>query len=180
MAPLTDNFLGYFVDTLFRPTDTGTVAAAGQNDASAIGQATRILITSSASGQVSADDKTYLTRLVASRTGLSETDAKTRVDTVLANLEAARNKAKATADTVRKASASFALLGALSLVIGAFIASVAAAVGGMQRDEEEALFARSNDVQHPESSTVTSTPDITAAKSSSRAWVWSAELGRDH
>ncbi|TGQ63462.1 MAG: hypothetical protein E5V49_12635 [Mesorhizobium sp.] len=145
-GPSTDNFLGYFVDTLFRPADAATMAAPGQNDAAATGQATRILIASAANGEVSADDKTYLARLVASRTGLSEADTKTRVDTVLANVDAAKNKAKAAAEAARKASATFALLGALSLVIGAFIASVAAAVGGTQRDEEEALFAR-NDVE---------------------------------
>lgn len=140
-GPSTDNSLGYFVDTLFRPAETGTVAATGQNDATATGQATRILIASAASGQVSAEDKAYLARLVASRTGLSETDAKTRVDAVLANIEDAKNKAKALADTARKASATFALLGALSLVVGAFIASAAAALGGKQRDEEETLLA---------------------------------------
>ncbi|CCV05694.1 conserved membrane hypothetical protein [Mesorhizobium metallidurans STM 2683] len=144
-ATSTDNFFGYFVDTLFRPTDSGTVAANGQNDA-ATGQATRILIASAANGEVSADDKTYLVRMVASRTGLSEADAKTRVDTVLANVDAAKNKAKSAADTARKASASFALLGALALIIGAFIASAAAALGGSQRDEEGSLVAQ-NDVQ---------------------------------
>ena len=40
----------------------------------------------------------------------------------------------------RQAAAAFALFGALSLVIGAFIACAAAALGGHQRDEEEALF----------------------------------------
>ncbi|RWM70083.1 MAG: hypothetical protein EOR81_32595, partial [Mesorhizobium sp.] len=37
----------------------------------------------------------------------------------------------------RKAGATFALDGALSLIIGAFIASAAAALGGKQRDDEE-------------------------------------------
>ena len=59
---------------------------------------------------------------------------------MLAKAEDARTKAQQAADTARKASATFALIGALSLVIGAFIASVAATLGGMQRDEDEAVF----------------------------------------
>jgi hypothetical protein len=138
-----NNSMGYFVDILFRPADTGTVAAAGQNDAGATAQATRILLVSAAAeSEVSADDKAYLTKLVAARTGLSEGDAAKRVDTVIAGVDDAKNKAKAAADRARKASATFALVGALSMIVGAFIASVAAALGGKQRDEDEALFVR--------------------------------------
>ncbi|AZO08596.1 MULTISPECIES: hypothetical protein [unclassified Mesorhizobium] len=137
-----DNGMGYFVDTLFRPADAGTVASAGQNDAGATAQASRILVASAARGEVTADDKAYLAKLVAARTGLSEADAAKRVDTVIANVEDAKNKAKAAADTARKASATFAFVGALSMIVGAFIASVAAALGGKQRDEDEALFVR--------------------------------------
>ncbi|MDX8452847.1 hypothetical protein RFM98_08770 [Mesorhizobium sp. VK9D] len=137
-----NNSLGYFVDQLFRPADSGAVAPAGQNDAGTTAQATRILVASAAKGEVSADDKAYLAKLVASRTGLSQADAGKRVDTVLAGIEDAKNKAKAAADTARKASATFALVGALSMIVGAFIASVAGALGGRQRDEDEALFVR--------------------------------------
>jgi hypothetical protein len=131
----------YFVDSLFRPKDQGRLAAPGaEGDAAAVAQASRILVASAAAGEVSEEDKTYLSQLVAARTGLSEAEAKTRVETVLAKAEQAKITAKKAADTARKASASFALIGALSLVIGAFIASAAAAFGGNQRDEDEALF----------------------------------------
>ncbi|MBZ9998100.1 hypothetical protein [Mesorhizobium sp. BH1-1-4] len=136
-----DNATSYLVDSLFRPADPSKLAAANPNDeAAAAGQASRILIAGAVAGEVSAEDKTYLAQLVAARTGLSEADAKTRVDAVLAKAQDAKVKAKQAADTARKASATFALLGALSLVIGAFIASAAAALGGRQRDEEEAVF----------------------------------------
>ncbi|TGQ81486.1 hypothetical protein EN850_11770 [Mesorhizobium sp. M8A.F.Ca.ET.207.01.1.1] len=136
-----DNATSYLVDSLFRPADPAKLAAANPGDeAAAAGQASRILIAGSVAGEVSAEDKTYLAQLVAARTGLSEADAKTRVDAVLAKAQDAKVKAKQAADTARKASATFALLGALSLVIGAFIASAAAALGGRQRDEEEAVF----------------------------------------
>ncbi|TIT64919.1 MAG: hypothetical protein E5W90_19125 [Mesorhizobium sp.] len=136
-----DNATSYLVDSLFRPADPAKLAAANPGDeAAAAGQASRILIAGAVAGEVSAEDKTYLAQLVAARTGLSEADAKTRVDAVLAKAQDANVKAKQAADTARKASATFALLGALSLVIGAFIASAAAALGGRQRDEEEAVF----------------------------------------
>lgn len=140
----TDNATSYLVDSLFRPADPSKLATAGPDgDAAAAGQASRILIASAAAGEISADDKAYLSQLVAARTGLSEADAKARVDALVAKVEDTKVKAKQAADTARKASATFALLGALSLVIGAFIASAAAALGGRQRDDEEALFITS-------------------------------------
>jgi hypothetical protein len=136
-----DNATSYLVDSLFRPADASKLAAADpDSDAAAVGQASRILIASAAAGEISADDKTYLSQLVAARTGISEADAKARVDALVAKVEDAKVKAKQAADTARKGSATFALLGALSLVIGAFIASAAAALGGRQRDDEEAVF----------------------------------------
>lgn len=140
----TDNATSYLVDSLFRPADPSKLAAANPDgDAAAVGQASRILIASAAAGEISADDKTYLSQLVTARTGLSEADAKARVDALVAKVEDTKVKAKQAADTARKASATFALLGALSLVIGAFIAGAAAALGGRQRDDEEALFITS-------------------------------------
>ena len=138
----TSNATLYFVDALFRPSDPARLAApvTEADTAAAAAQASRILVASAASGGVSPEDKTYLGQLVAARTGLSEADANARVDAVLAQVESAKAKAKEAADKARKAAAAFALFGALSLVIGAFIACAAAAFGGHQRDEEEALF----------------------------------------
>ncbi|MBW8909442.1 MAG: hypothetical protein JF620_10575 [Mesorhizobium sp.] len=137
----TSNATSYLVDSLFRPADPTKVAATGSDgDAAAVGQATRILIAGASAGEISADDKAYLSQLVAARTGLSAADAKARVDAMVAKIEDAKVKAKQAADTARKGSATFALLGALSLVIGAFIASAAAALGGRQRDDEETAY----------------------------------------
>ena len=141
-SPATvDNATSYLVDSLFRPADASKLAAANpESDAAATAQATRILIASATAGEVSPDDKAYLSQLVAARTGLSEADAKTRVDALLAKAQDAKTKAQQAADKARKASATFALLGALSLIIGAFIAGAAAALGGRQRDEEETAY----------------------------------------
>jgi hypothetical protein len=134
----------YFVDSLFRPADPARLAAPGaEGNAAAAAEASRILAASAAAGQMSDEDKTYLAQLVAARTGLSEADARKRVDTVLAKAEDAKNKAQQAADAARKAGATFSLIAALSLVIGAFISAAAAALGGSQRDEEEAVFVSS-------------------------------------
>ncbi|RWP86384.1 MAG: hypothetical protein EOR11_16315 [Mesorhizobium sp.] len=143
-TPSVDNATSYLVDSLFRPADPSKLAAANpDSDAAAAGQASRILIAGAVAGEVSAEDKTYLSQLVAARTGLSEADAKARVDAIIARAQDAKVKAQEAADTARKAGATFALLGALSLAIGAFIASAAAALGGRQRDDEEAVFLTS-------------------------------------
>jgi len=130
----------YFVDALFRPANPQP-GAAPADAAAAAAEASRILANAALSGEMPAEDRAYLERLVAARAGLSEADAKARVDQVLGQIEAAKTKAKEVADAARKAGVTAALLGALSLVIGAFIASVAAAFGGHQRDDET-LYAR--------------------------------------
>lgn len=128
--------MSYFVDSLFRPNDLTRLAAPGaEGDATAAAQASRILVASAAAGEMSPADRTYLGQLVATRTGLSEADATARVNTVLAQVNEAKTKAQEAADAARKAGIAFALMAALSLVIGAFIASAAAALGGRLRDE---------------------------------------------
>jgi hypothetical protein len=120
----------YDVDTLFRSSrpDTGTV-----DDAR--GQAGRILTTGMVGGAIPADDAAYLAQLVVAHTGISLGEAQQRVETV-ANREAdAAAKAKQAADAARKAASAFAIFTALSMIIGALIASVAAALGGQLRDE---------------------------------------------
>jgi hypothetical protein len=138
----TNEATSYFVDTLFRPSDPARLAPGTESNGSATAEASRILLMSATAGEVSADDRVYLGQLVAARAGLSEADARARVDTVLTRVEQAKVQAQETADAARKAGATFALVSALSLVIGAFIASAAALLGGRQRDEEEDLLVQ--------------------------------------
>ena len=121
----------YDVDSLFR-SDRPDPAASPQNTTA---QVTRILASGIANGEVPAADRTYLVQLVAARTGISQADAEKRVDDVIAREKAAEVKAKQAADAARKAAAQFAIFAALSMLIGAFIASAAAAYGGSVRDE---------------------------------------------
>jgi hypothetical protein len=79
-------------------------------------------------GSVPDADRTYLAQLVANKAGVPLPDAQQRVNDLIA-------KAKENAEAARKAAAQTALYAALSLLVGAFIACVAAALGGRLRDE---------------------------------------------
>jgi hypothetical protein len=130
---------GYYVDTLFR-SDTPPTTAAGAGEATAQdmrGEASRILGRALVDGQLVEGDRTRLAQLIAARTGMSQADAEKRVDEVMAQAKAAADQARAAADEARKAAAKAALFGFLSLAIGAFIASAAAAYGGRLRDDAE-------------------------------------------
>ncbi|MBY3220024.1 hypothetical protein [Rhizobium laguerreae] len=137
-ASTADLPAAYFTDALLRPEQAR--AGATSDDTAATAEVSRILLNGAAAGQIPDDDKAYLATIVSARTGLSEADARTRVDTVLKRIDDAKVAAQKAADEARKAASTTALLGALSLLIGAFIAAAAAAFGGSQRDEEEDLL----------------------------------------
>jgi len=122
----------YFVDQLFRSGSNGSGNAQSGQDPRA--EATRILAMGIQNGSVSDGDKTYLAQLVAARTGISQDDASKRVDALIAQEQAAQQKAKAAADQARKAAASLSFYTFFSMLIGAFIASAAGALGGRSRD----------------------------------------------
>ncbi len=130
----------YYVDELFRQDapatpDSGSAAmVTGLNDQQVHAQATTILARGAVNGGVSAADNAYLVQLVSGRTGLSPADAQTRVNTVLAQEQADETKAKQAADAARAATAKAAIFTFISLLIGAFIASVGGAIGGRLRD----------------------------------------------
>ncbi|WP_037084680.1 membrane protein [Neorhizobium vignae] len=134
----TDMATSYFTDALLRPQQA---QARAQNDnTAATAEVSRILLNGALQGGVPEDDKAYLSTIVASRTGLSPQDARARVDAVLKRIEDAKVAAQQAADEARKAAATTALVGSLSLLVGAFISCAAAALGGRQRDEEEDLL----------------------------------------
>ncbi|MDQ7247300.1 hypothetical protein [Dongia sedimenti] len=84
------------------------------------------------------EDKTYIAQLIAQRTGLSQQEAEKRVDDTIAKAKAtmdeAATKAKQAADAARKAGAGLALWSFIAMLIGAFVASYAATIGGRHRD----------------------------------------------
>jgi hypothetical protein len=88
----------------------------------------RIFAHAVTTGDLAANDRAYLAELIATRTGISQEEAGQRVDAAQAQIKAAEVKAKAAADAARKAAAEASLYTALSLLIGAFVASAAAAL----------------------------------------------------
>jgi hypothetical protein len=120
----------YNIDKLFR---TSGGSSSGTTDYR--GEATRILANSVSTGSVAPADRTYLAMLIAQRTGISQEDAQKRVDDAAASSLEAQAKIKEAADEARKVTAEASIYMALSMLIGAFIASVSAALGGRLRDE---------------------------------------------
>jgi hypothetical protein len=118
----------YNIDKLFRSNSSG-------NSPDATREVMHIAANAAMSGAVSEEDRGFLTTLVASKTGVSTDEAQKRVDAFIQSVKDATLQAKTAADEARKAAATAALYTALALLIGAFIASVSAAIGGRLRDE---------------------------------------------
>lgn len=140
--------MAYFVDSLFRRD--GSAAAARSSEAAMPAAASertmtieaaevgRIFMNVSRSEPLPPEDLRYVGQLVSQRTGLPQQEAEKRVTDVYtraqATLHDAEVAAKEAADEARKASAYAALWIFVSLLIGAFVASLAATYGGRQRD----------------------------------------------
>ena len=120
----------YDIDTLFR----GEKPELASSDAGVDAQVTRVFATDLATGDVPAADRSWLADTVASRTGISQADAQKRVDDVINKEKADAAKVRQAADTARKSASAVSIFTALSMLIGAFIACVAAAYGGSLRD----------------------------------------------
>jgi hypothetical protein len=80
-------------------------------------------------GDVSAADRTYLAKVVAARTGLSQPEAEKRVNDVIV-------QAKQAADDARKAMAKLMLWLAASMLAGAVASILGATEGGVLRDSK--------------------------------------------
>ena len=88
--------------------------------------------------QISGELLEAICQLVAQRTGLTQQAAEKRVSDTFARVQAklrdAETAASVVAEKARKASAYAALWLFISLLIGAFFASLAATYGGRRRD----------------------------------------------
>lgn len=127
------NPLDYFSDLLLRSEKAPAAAD------SARAEVARIVANGLQAGSLPAADRSYLAQLVAARGGMPLPDAEKRVDDVYAKagtaLAGAKAKAREAADTARKASAGAALWMTVALMLGAFVASLAATFGGALRDD---------------------------------------------
>lgn len=143
--------MAYFVDSLFRrdgggpdtrsigPDMPGTRSERSMSaEAAEAAEVARIFRNFSRSEPLPAEDLRYVGQLVSQRTGVSQQEAERRVTEVYeraqVSLNEAEEAAREAADTARTASAYAALWIFVSLLIGAFVASLAATFGGRQRD----------------------------------------------
>ena len=122
-SAMPDN--NYLTDMIYR--------AAPQATPELRAEAARIVATNALAGEFSADDKAYLAQL-ATRAGVAQDEATRRVDQLATRVAEAKTKIQETAETARKTASRTALFTFLSLAVGAFIASAAAALGGSLRD----------------------------------------------
>jgi hypothetical protein len=117
-----ENIIAFDLDRLFRaerrPEGDLTYARA---------EAARILLTVASHRGMQADDRAYLVRLVAARTGLSAADAERRVNEVAA-------RAKENIDRARKSAVMLAFMAGAAALLGAAVAWFAACAGGRHRD----------------------------------------------
>jgi hypothetical protein len=131
--------MAYFIDSLFRKDMAAAApSVADASPATSTAEVARILMNTVRAGSLPVADVRYVGQLVAQRTGLSQMDAEKRVSDTYARMQANLNEAQASAkdaaDKARKASAYGALWLFISLLAGAFIASLGATWGGRMRD----------------------------------------------
>jgi hypothetical protein len=120
----------YDADALYRSLSGDPAALAGARL-----EAERIFAAATVTGGFSPEDISYLVASASNRAGVSPAEAQRRVDAISARERQAADDVRVAADKARKAAATMAILTTLSMLVGAFIACVAAALGGRQRDE---------------------------------------------
>lgn len=136
----------YFVNSLFRPESHSSAIAAPhetmpQNDAvssARLGEVTGIFANSIGSDTLPPDDLHYVAQLVSQQTGISQNEAEQRVQNIYEKAKTKLNDAKTAAmkaaDEARKTASHLTLWTFISLLAGAFTASLCATFGGRQRD----------------------------------------------
>lgn len=149
----------YFANVMLRdgtqgaaPAAEGVAPAAGQQaqagtevDPAAQQEIVGILARSASTGEMADRDRNYLARIVAANSSLDEDGARTRVDEVTSEIDAARQTAIASVEQARVAGVVFGFIAAATLLIGAIAAFFAAIAGGKHRDDGlgfDALTAR--------------------------------------
>ncbi|MBL5967478.1 hypothetical protein I7V30_19745 [Lelliottia amnigena] len=150
--------MNYFVNSMFRENNPATPANSAVDTASPtatpapatpspshppvspaqLGEVTGIFANSITTGALPQEDRQYVARLIAQNTGISQQEAEQRVqstyDKAQAKLKETKEKAQQAADTARKTTSYLMLWTFISLLAGAFVASLCATFGGRQRD----------------------------------------------
>ncbi|RPI46757.1 MAG: hypothetical protein EHM67_00755 [Hyphomicrobiaceae bacterium] len=142
LASRTADPMDAVLDTMLRsnaaraavPAAGGPAAARSEmaNTGDTRAEVSRILASSVASGSLTPDNRSYLARLVAQRTGLSDQDAEKRVDEAV-------NAGRAAADKARRAALLTGFVTAAGLIVSLGAGWWAAMRGGDHRDRSVPL-----------------------------------------
>jgi hypothetical protein len=124
----------YAADIVLRRTGTGGAAPPATTD-SQREEVKRIFANTIANAELSARDRDYLTQMVATRNGISQEDARSRVDQAIQETQRYEMKAREAANKARKAGVLSGFLAAASLLISLAAAVGGAALGGAHRDD---------------------------------------------
>jgi hypothetical protein len=119
----SEPLLAFELDRLFR-SDNNPVSA---GDSELRAQASRIITSGLGHSSIAADDRAYLVHMVATRTGLAQPEAESRVDRAFRQSSEAISRA-------RRAAVILAFMIAASLMLGAAVSWLAASAGGQHRD----------------------------------------------
>jgi hypothetical protein len=134
------NFFSYYVDRALRPGATPPPNPGATED---LHPEVARLLTRSLTDNLSDDDRTYLARVIEQRTGVSDAEAKTRVDQMVNDAHTAYQKAidqaKDTANKARKAAIESTTWFAIVTLLAAVLSWFAAVIGGRHRDETSTL-----------------------------------------
>jgi hypothetical protein len=134
VASVTTNAAEYVIDSLARNDTQVTVLDEGTRQ-----QIGRILTRSVADGQMTAQDRTYLTRLVGSKAGVEPAEIERRIDAFSAQAKQAADRARSAAEAARRMGILLAFLTAASLAVAAAGAWWGASMGGKHRDDNTAI-----------------------------------------
>ena len=151
--------IGYFIDSLFRPSAGAPASTGTEGQAATSGTATvpmtapqpraesdirmereeiARIVRMGLDGEISSEDRAYVAQIVAQETGMPQSEAEQRVDQVIERAKATKTEAvetaKQAADAARQAGMYTALWAAVAMLAGAFAASLAATWGGRARD----------------------------------------------
>ena len=124
----------YAADIVLRRTGTAGAAPPPTTD-SQREEVKRIFANTIANAELSARDRDYLTQMVATRNGVSQDDARSRVDQAIQETQRYEIKAREAANKARKAGVLSGFLAAASLLISLAAAVGGAALGGTHRDD---------------------------------------------
>jgi hypothetical protein len=137
---------GYLTDSMFRNDRAGPDTTRDLRP-----EVGRILNEALRKGTLPAADRTYVAQVIAARTGMSQTDAELRTDAVYAQAKSiaadAELAARNAADEARRAAAKTSLWIFVALLVGAFCASLAATIGGRQRDHVLGVTRQTEDIE---------------------------------